>query len=265
LATSIASDQVDGSQAQAIFQNQILGTFRQQISGLKTASVRDSRLKNQVADLQRIYDLNIVPQITAQQQRRANAVRFASIDSHLIPQFAGGGISRGGLAIMHPNEMVLTPTHQFAVRALAGSDIFERVGVPVPGVQPQRVFDNGGIMPSGPSPSWPATISIFVSVGITQKDAQDIVVHGLDGRTGEAIIIVKLDKSQTRGGRRFGLGELCRRPLSKNSRAVDSDEKSRVHRPAFFVIDTRTDARRESLRSQRFVEFFLLLGETQDG
>jgi hypothetical protein len=200
LATSIASDQVDGSQAQAIFQNQILGTFRQQISGLKTASVRDSRLKNQVADLQRIYDLNIVPQITAQQQRRANAVRFASIDSHLIPQFAGGGISRGGLAIMHPNEMVLTPTHQFAVRALAGSDIFERVGVP--GVQPQRVFDNGGIMPSGPSPSWPATISIFVSVGITQKDAQDIVVHGLDGRTGEAIIIDKLDKSQTRGGRR---------------------------------------------------------------
>src|SRR5262249_45638373 len=51
LANGISSDQIDGSQARAIFDNEILATFIQQINTLKTKSVRDSRLTNQVRDL----------------------------------------------------------------------------------------------------------------------------------------------------------------------------------------------------------------------
>src|SRR5262249_11892022 len=131
LKAGIANDSIDGSQAQQIFESQILATFIQQINTLQTKSVRDSRLKNQVNDIPGVYNAIIPPEIAAQQTRRANQANFAAIDRRLIPQFAVGGISAGGgLAILHPNEMVLTPTHQAMLRFIGGSDVFERIGVP---------------------------------------------------------------------------------------------------------------------------------------
>jgi hypothetical protein len=201
LAAGISSDQIDGAQARSIFDTQILATFQQQIRTLKTKSVVESRLKNQVRDLNAVYEARIPPLIADQQTRRANQASFAAIDRRLVPQFAIGGISSGGLAVLHPNEMVLTPGHQAMLRLIGGNDVFERIGVP--GVQQKAVFDNGGIMPAGApaASSGPTTINLYVGVGVTQEDAQQIVAYGLGGRTGENIVIDKIERARIRGRR----------------------------------------------------------------
>jgi hypothetical protein len=195
LKAAIASDQIDGAQARAIFDSQILGVFRQQISTLKTKSVVESRLKNQTRDIEAVYQAIIVPEITAQQKRRNDAARFAAIDARLVPQFAIGGISPGGLAVLHPNEMVLTPFHQTAIQARAGRDIFRHVGVP--GVRQSRVFDDGGIMPSFAQPQVVIFDKVFFSI-----DAEGIAIEGLSGRNGEQLIVKHLENVSVRKGKR---------------------------------------------------------------
>ncbi|HZF40706.1 MAG TPA: hypothetical protein VE715_17925, partial [Blastocatellia bacterium] len=197
LATGIATDQIEGAQARALFDSQILATFRQQISGLKTKSVVDSRLKNQVHDLENVYQARITPLIADQSKRRADAARFAAIDRRLIPQFAIGGVTGGGLAILHPNEMVLTPRHQSAIRSVAGGDIFDRVGVP--GVQSQPVFDQGGIMPSFSQPPVIVIENITLFHGMSESGADELVAVAMKGRKGERIVAEKLDAMRTRG------------------------------------------------------------------
>jgi hypothetical protein len=189
LALGVSSGSIDYSQARSIFDSQILGTFKQQISGLKTASVRESRLTNQARDLQKVYNDLVEPAIAKQIQQRRDAARFSAIDSRLVPQFDSGGLTRGGPAILHRDEMVLTPTHQASIRALAGPDIFNRVGVP--GYKPSGVFDSGGIYAgsSTASSSAPAAINLVVRVGVTQNDAQQILASATNGRTGKKIIV----------------------------------------------------------------------------
>jgi tape measure domain-containing protein len=197
LAAGVGSGQIPGSEARGIFDTQILATFKQQISGLQTKSVRDSRLTNQVRDLENVYQARIPPLIEEQNRRAAEARRFAAIDARLIPQFAIGGISGGGLAILHDREMVLTPFHQMGIQAIAGADIFNRVGVP--GVQPEPIFDRGGIMPSGASlPSGPIVIDRLV-VAI---DSEGMVVDVMSGRTGEQVIVNAIEAVNLRKGRR---------------------------------------------------------------
>jgi hypothetical protein len=191
LASGIATDQIEGAQARALFDTQILGTFKQQISGLKTKSVVQSRLTNQVRDLEGVYQSRITPLIEAQQKRHADAVRFAEIDRRLVPQFAIGGISGGGLAILHPNEMVLTVRHQQAIQAMAGSDVFNRAGVP--GVQQQAIFDRGGIMPTSS-----AAPVIVVNIDAV-VDSEGIFIKGGSGRNGERVIAGALESMRTRG------------------------------------------------------------------
>jgi len=197
LKAAIASDQIDGNQAGSIFDSQILGPFVQQIKTLKTKSVVDSRLQNQTRDLRRMFDDLIPPEVEAQRRRRLGEQRSAAIDSRLIPQFAIGGITRGGLAILHPDEMILTPHHQFAVRAIAGGDIFDRVGVP--GVQPKPVFDQGGIMGPVSSPGGPMVIQLNVQVGMSAGDARQIVASATNDASGEDIIVNVVQRARGRG------------------------------------------------------------------
>jgi hypothetical protein len=196
LAAGISSDQIEGAQARAVFDTQILGTFRQQIGGLQTASVRESRLKNTTRDLENVYQARIPPLVADQVKRRNDAVRFAAIDRRLVPQFAIGGISTGGIALLHPNEMVLTPQHQFAVRSIAGPDIFDRVGVP--GVQQSRVFDDGGIMPSV-SDRGGQTIVINLDAVV---DAEGIFIKGGSGRNAENLVVNHVNAKLMRKNRK---------------------------------------------------------------
>jgi len=189
LKTGIATDQIEGSAARAIFDSNILGPFKTQIAGLKTRSVRESRLTNQVRDLNNNYNDLILPEIAAQIQRRATAASNALTHSRLIPEFAVGGITRGGLAVLHPQEMVLTREHQSAIRSIAGANVFDRAGVP--GVKPDARFDHGGVMPSG-APQEPLVINLAVKVGMAPKDAEQVATVGLLNSPRGRNVIVRL-------------------------------------------------------------------------
>jgi hypothetical protein len=189
LAAGISSGQIDGSQARSIFDTQILAEFKQQISGLKTKSVVQSRLTNQVRDLEAVYQARIPPLIVEQQARQATQAANALAFSRQVPEFATGGTTLGGLARLHPGEKVLNFQQQANVRAIAGANIFERAGVP--GIQSSRVFDNGGTMPAGGDA--PLVINLDVTVGV---DSEKIVVRGASTENGRRVIIKQVRNSQ---------------------------------------------------------------------
>lgn len=184
LKAAIAGDQIDGSQARQIFESQILGTFVQQINTLKTKSVRDSRLKNQVQDIRNVYEAIIPPEITAQVARRQTSASNAITQSKLIPEFATGGTTIGGLALLHPGEKVVNLTQQSRMRAMAGADVFERAGVP--GINQSGRFDAGGTQGSG---GLPIEINLQAQVVIGKGDATRIVVIGASTPQGRAVTV----------------------------------------------------------------------------
>lgn len=188
IAQAVSSGQIRSlGEARGVFENNILGTFRQQISGLKTRSVVESRLKNQVADLRNVFESRIPPLIDQQAQLSADAARRAAIDARLIPQFASGGTTMGGLALLHPGEKVLNFSQQSAVIAQSNPNVFERAGVPGPG--PNRVFDIGGTMGSGGG-GQPINISFGeVRFVISSKTAEGIYIAGARSDTGRAITV----------------------------------------------------------------------------
>lgn len=194
LRDAITSDQIDGGQARSIFESQILGTFISGINTLKTKSVRESRLTNQVADLRKVYDDVIPPAIAAQALRRSTSESNALTHSRLIPEFATGGTARGGLALLHPGEKVLNLQQQSAIRTMAGPSVFERAGVP--GVQHSRVFDGGGIMPMG-AQMQPIEITLEAQVIIGKGDATKIVVVGGSTPQGRVVTVRNVKEART--------------------------------------------------------------------
>jgi tape measure domain-containing protein len=198
LAASVGSGQIDGSQARTIFDTQILATFKAQINTLKTASVRESRLTNQVRDLENVYQARIPPLLADVQRRQADAARFASIDSRLLPQFATGGIVRGidqGFdsvrALLRPGEMVLNLAQQANIRAMAGSGIFDHAGVP--GVNQSGRFAAGGI-------ASPASSTIVINLDAV-VDSEGIFIKGGSGRNAERLVVNHIENARTRGRR----------------------------------------------------------------
>jgi hypothetical protein len=138
LAAAVSGGQITTlAEARSLFDSQVLGTFRQQIGSLKTKSVRESRLTNQVRDLQNVFQARIPPLIADADSRRASAERAALIHSRLIPEFNFGGtvpgIDRGRdsvLAMVRPGEKILTRGQQSAVIAQSNPGVFDRAGVP---------------------------------------------------------------------------------------------------------------------------------------
>lgn len=193
LGDGVATGRIDASQAKAIFENQILAEFIQGINTLKTESVRKSRLTNQVADLRRVFSEVIPPAIAQQQARSANALAF----SRQIPEFATGGITRGGLAVLHPAEMVLNLQQQTAIARMAGPGIFNAAGVP--GVQNNRIFDSGGIMPSSGGPSIVIDeLTVVISrLGIGQSEATVIATAGMSSERGRQVTVNNVKVART--------------------------------------------------------------------
>jgi len=201
LRDAIAADQIDGSQARGVFDRDILGVFRQQIGTLKTASVRQSRLTNQVRDLEKDYNDVIPPQIAAQEARKAAGLadqarlqRNAITHSRLIPEFATGGTTGGGLALLHPGEKVLNLQQQASIRAMAGASVFERAGVP--GVQHSRIFENGGIMPGGGGPVI-VIDNLNVSMLVGKQDQTRFFVNGGNTAQGRAVVVNNINVAKT--------------------------------------------------------------------
>lgn len=134
LREAVSTDQITGAQARASFNSDILGTFRAQINTIKTKSVRESRLTNQVRDLQNLFESSVGPEITKQAERQR-------VGSRLIPEFASGGIIPGidrgydsTLIKARPGEMVLTRAQQQQIAMMsANPGIFAAAGVPSAG------------------------------------------------------------------------------------------------------------------------------------
>jgi hypothetical protein len=192
LAAAVRGGQVDVSQARQIFDSQILATFRQQINTLKTKSVRDSRLKNQVNDLEKMYRDLVEPAITAQVQQRRDSARFSAIDSRLIPQFAGGGFVPGvdhGFdsvkALVRPGEVILNRQQQQAVIGQSNPNVFQNAGVPF--MNTSGRFEGGGVA-SGEGGE-PMIIELDVRLGLSENDAQRILNAGAKSRSGRKIIV----------------------------------------------------------------------------
>jgi hypothetical protein len=200
LALGVGNGSIDGGQARQIFDTQILGAFKTQISQLKTKSVVQSRLTNQVRDLQKVYDARIPPLIAEQErqaaqeaQRAADARRFAGIDARLIPQFAGGGyvggIDRGFdsvKALLRPGELVLNRGQQAAVIAQSSPSVFRNAGVPAFNTT-GRYADGGYVSGGGGQGGQAITIQELVIDAVV--DAQGIYVVGATSANGQKIDI----------------------------------------------------------------------------
>jgi hypothetical protein len=215
LIVAIREDRVVGlDQARALFEQQVILPFQQQISQLKTKSVRESRLTNTVRDLKASFEKHIPPEIEQQLQRqqrieeeqerlRRNAERF----NRQIPEFARGGIVPGidrgfdsVMALARPGEMFLTRGQQSAIRAMAGSDVFSRAGVPGAGQQvgSAQAFANGGTVQrvSGRDSDEPIEISLNVTVGMSSTGAEEIAITGMSTNNGRRLIINHLNTAR---------------------------------------------------------------------
>lgn len=163
--------------SQEHFENQILAQFIQQISGLKTKSVRESRLTNQVRDLRKVFDAEIPPEVEAQRKRRI-------VGERLIPEFALGGIVPGRdfgrdsvLSFLTPGEMVLTKAQQSAIATMAGGGIFQRAGVPDAGINTggAQAFQFGGVARA--VDAGPLVINLGVEVGVSKSGGGGDIDH----------------------------------------------------------------------------------------
>lgn len=182
LRRGVESGSVDGASARQIFESQILGTFIQQVNTLKTKSVRESRLTNQVRDLRNLFESEVVPAINAAKTR-------SRVVDKLVPEFATGGFKAGtGLALLHDGEAILNRAQQARLAAVAGPGVLQQIGVPdaaVNATAPTPSFAVGGTFTANS----PLVIDLAVNVGLSPEDARDITVAGARTADGRDVIV----------------------------------------------------------------------------
>lgn len=122
---AIQGNILDEKTARNIFSTQILEPFKERIGTLKTASVRESRLTNQVADLQKLFETTVLPAVEDSRGRNKIFNKLQTGNFHI-----GGLAMNETLAVVLKDEMVLTNRQQRDVMALAGYNVFRTVGVP---------------------------------------------------------------------------------------------------------------------------------------
>jgi hypothetical protein len=186
---AVNADRMDGasalSQAQALRAQTV-----SQLSQIKTKSVRESRLQNQLRDL----DNGVVAELRAAVERQA---RRRGVSGGLVPEFAGGGYVQGVdrgydsvLARVRPGEVILNKQQQSMVQSRAGYRIFEDVGI--------QQFQAGGRV----SPAPPAAESLHIRIAF-EGDAQAIVgnliVRGVETSSGQRAIVSVIKNGRKNG------------------------------------------------------------------
>lgn len=194
------------TQARQIFESQILATFIANIQTLKTQSVRESRLTNQVRDLRNLFESTVATQA-------ATGAKVIDINDKLIPEFATGGIVPGidrgfdsVLARVRPGEMVLTRGQQSAIQGLAGPGVFRAAGVPEAAQMTARgpLFANGGMLRTLSQPALintpyatvagrgsdqPITLDVQMNLVVGREDATRLVVSGQTTSAGQRSVV----------------------------------------------------------------------------
>ena len=203
LKSQAAQGLVTVDQARAIFEGQILVAFTSQISTLKTKSVRESRLTNQVRDLRNLFETTVIP--AAQ-----GAAKRTTASRDIIPEFATGGIVMGRdrgydsvLAMVRPGEMVLTRQHQDAIAQIAGPNVFSRVGVPdapQSTVNGMPAFAAGGVVPMrGGNPDQPIEVNLVVDLRMGTSAATQIFAAGGSTNTGRRVVVGNVRRARIDG------------------------------------------------------------------
>jgi hypothetical protein len=186
--------QVDVTQARSIFDSQILQPFISNINTLKTKSVRESRLTNQVRDLRNLFESQVIPAVVSGQRRNV-------VSSKLIPEFAAGGLVVGSdrgfdsvLARVRPGEMVLTREQQQSIQRAAGYNVFAHAGVPnvAAGGFGTPTTDMSRLTGSAE----PMSIDLSVNVGVTRQDAAEILAAAGTTSTGQRVIVSNVRRAQ---------------------------------------------------------------------
>lgn len=196
--------QLTKDQAKQIFESQILATFTSLIQTLKTKSVRKSRLTNQVRDLRNLFETEVLALAPDKLTQKSKS------SLNLIPEFATGGVVRGVdrgvdsvLAYVRPGEMVLTQAHQDAVKAVAGNDVFARVGVPnapQSTVNGAPAFASGGVVPMrGGVSDAPIEINLAVGLNVSKAEAGRIVALGASSGDGRRVVINQVRRANFDG------------------------------------------------------------------
>jgi hypothetical protein len=203
LKRQVSVDEISGSQARSIFNSQIIPTFQQQIQTLKTASVRQSRLTNQVRDLRSLFESEVAPEITQQQRRKF-------VNSRLVPEFASGGvipgIDRGFDSVLmrgRPGEMVLNEQQQSSVARISGlPHIFQMAGVPSAGVQMadgSQAFQFGGsLRPSAGGTGGDIVVDFsgaVVELHLSEDSANRLFVRGGRSEAGRRVIVSQVKQA----------------------------------------------------------------------
>jgi hypothetical protein len=203
LKSQASQGQVTVDQARAIFEGQILTSFTSQISTLKTKSVRDSRLTNQVRDLRNLFETTVIP--AAQ-----GAAKRTTASRDIIPEFATGGIVMGRdrgydsvIAMVRPGEMVLTRQHQDAIAQIAGPNVFSRVGVPdapQSTVNGMPAFAAGGVVPMrGGNPDQPLEVNLVVDLRMGTSAATQIFAAGGSTNAGRRVVVGNVRRARIDG------------------------------------------------------------------
>ena len=206
LRDQVRNGQVSITQARQIFESQILATFIANIQTLKTQSVRESRLTNQVRDLRNLFESTVATQA-------ATGAKVIDINDKLIPEFATGGIVPGidrgfdsVLARVRPGEMVLTRGQQSAIQGLAGPGVFRAAGVPEAAQMTARgpLFANGGMLRTLSQPALintpyatvagrgsdqPITLDVQMNLVVGREDATRLVVSGQTTSAGQRSVV----------------------------------------------------------------------------
>lgn len=206
LRDQVRSGQLPLSQARQIFESQILATFISNIQTLKTKSVRESRLTNQVRDLRNLFDSTVASQAST-------GAKVNAVNDRLIPEFAMGGIVPGidrgfdsVMARVRPGEMVLTRGQQSAIQGIAGPGVFRAAGVPEAAQMTARgpLFANGGMLRTLSQPALvntpyaaltgrggdqPVTMDVTMNLVVGREDASRLVVSGQTTSAGQRAVV----------------------------------------------------------------------------
>jgi len=185
LISAVNADRIDGgsalAEASALRAQTVAG-----LSQIKTKSVRESRLTNQLRDLDNTVISELRAAVARQATRRNNA-------GFILPEFASGGfvpgIDQGRDSVLvraTPGELILNKNQQRIIQSRAGRDVFADAGVPLkPG---GSRFQGGGFVSPGE-----ATIVLDLRVD------EGIVVGKIEGSAGQKVIVNTIKRARKNG------------------------------------------------------------------
>lgn len=181
LTNAVKANRMDGDEALSEAMS-ARSTAIEKINTIKTKSVRESRLKNQIGDVDRLF-LEPLKRAVEEQKTRKN------LDSKLIPEFSSGGVIPGQFGearyvLAHGRELVINPQQQTPALMAAAAE------AGVPGVR----GSGGGASAGSP---------IYVEVRLGTETQNQLFVNGGKSDAGYSVIVQQTNRGRKNEDIRF--------------------------------------------------------------